>query len=326
MKVSIIIPVYKVEEYLPQCVDSILNQTYRDMEIILVDDDSPDNSGKICDQYAQKDERIQVIHKPNGGLSDARNAGLRQATGKYVMFVDSDDFWMDNKGLQKLVDIVTKQPQLDFIGFNCSYYYPLKEIYSQWVYYSEKITNAGNRDSLVVELVRSGTFPMSACLKLIRREYLIKYQLYFKKGLISEDIPWFIELLDKAENYKFVNLYLYAYRQDRQGSITNGFTEKAFNDLFGIVKHELEVLPDRSFKEQTKVALKSFLAYEFCILLSQLRYFTGNKRKEKRKDLLVYRGLLKYTENPKVKLVNHVNNIVGLGITEKILNLFMMTK
>ena len=90
--ISVIVPVYKVEKYLRECVDSILAQTYTNLEIILVDDGSPDNCGKICDEYAQNDSRIKVIHQENGGLSAARNAGLDIATGKYIGFVDSDDY------------------------------------------------------------------------------------------------------------------------------------------------------------------------------------------------------------------------------------------
>ena len=90
--VSVIVAVYNIEEYLPRCVDSILAQTYRNLEIILVDDGSKDQSGSICDSYAEKDRRIKVIHKKNGGLSDARNAGMDAATGEYIGFVDGDDW------------------------------------------------------------------------------------------------------------------------------------------------------------------------------------------------------------------------------------------
>ena len=90
-KISVIVPIYKVEKYLARCVDSIINQTYKNLEIILVDDGSPDGCGAMCDEYAKKDERIKVIHKENGGLSSARNAGLDIATGDYIAFVDSDD-------------------------------------------------------------------------------------------------------------------------------------------------------------------------------------------------------------------------------------------
>ena len=91
-KVSVIIPVYKVEKYLEKCIDSVINQSYSNLEIILVDDGSPDNCGKICDKYAKKDNRIRVIHKTNGGLSDARNNGIKIATGNYIAFIDSDDY------------------------------------------------------------------------------------------------------------------------------------------------------------------------------------------------------------------------------------------
>ena len=90
-KISIIVPVYKVELFLEECIDSILEQTYRNLEIILINDGSPDNCGKICDEYAIKDERIKVIHKKNGGLSDARNAGIENCLGEYIAFIDSDD-------------------------------------------------------------------------------------------------------------------------------------------------------------------------------------------------------------------------------------------
>ena len=90
--ISIIIPVYKVEKYLEKCIKSVLDQTYKNLQIILVDDGSPDNCGNICDNYAKIDNRIEVIHKENGGLSDARNVGLKKARGKYIGFVDSDDY------------------------------------------------------------------------------------------------------------------------------------------------------------------------------------------------------------------------------------------
>ena len=93
--ISVIVPVYNVEDYLCQCLDSILRQSYKNLQIILVDDGSTDQSGKICDEYGKKDKRIEIIHKANGGLSDARNVGLASATGKFIAFVDSDDYIAD---------------------------------------------------------------------------------------------------------------------------------------------------------------------------------------------------------------------------------------
>ena len=106
--VSVIVPIYKVEPYLRRCLDSLVNQTYTNLEIILVDDGSPDGCPQICDEYASKDKRIVVIHKKNGGLSDARNAGLDICKGKYISFVDSDD-WVDKEYIEKLINIATKE-------------------------------------------------------------------------------------------------------------------------------------------------------------------------------------------------------------------------
>ena len=94
MKISIIVPIYNVENYIRQCVESVIAQTHQDLELILVDDGSPDNCGRICDTYAEGDSRIKVIHKENGGLSDARNVGVANATGEYILFLDGDDYWI----------------------------------------------------------------------------------------------------------------------------------------------------------------------------------------------------------------------------------------
>ena len=99
--ISVIVPVYNVEKYLNKCIDSIINQTYKNLEIILVDDGSQDSSGKICDEYTKKDNRIKVIHKENGGVSSARNIGLNNATGEWIAFIDADD-WVDEEYLQTL--------------------------------------------------------------------------------------------------------------------------------------------------------------------------------------------------------------------------------
>ncbi len=106
--ITVIVPVFKVEKYLEKCVKSICCQTYKNLEIILVDDGSPDNCGKMCDKYAKSDKRIKVIHKENGGLSDARNAGIKMATGKYIAFVDSDDY-VSNDYIEYMYKILKKE-------------------------------------------------------------------------------------------------------------------------------------------------------------------------------------------------------------------------
>ena len=323
MKVSFIIPIYNVEKYLPQCVDSILSQTYTDFEVILVDDGSPDNSGKLCDEYAKKDSRVRVIHKLNGGLSDARNAGLNAAYGDYVIFVDSDDFWVKNDCLQQIMHIVEQNSECGFIGFNCSYYYEDSHSYDKWVAYHENITHPIDKNTAMRALVASGTMPMSACLKVISRKTLQNMQLKFIKGLLSEDIPWFLDLLEGCGKCMFVNQYIYAYRQNREGSITNSGGERSFNNLLWIIQQELKKLNQRTFSKEAKDDLCSFLAYEFCILLSLLSSLPTSQQADKRKELLPYKWLLKYTANPKVKKASLVNKLFGIRVTEWILAFYL---
>ena len=319
MKVSFIISIYKVEQYLQQCVESIIGQTYTNIEVILVDDGSPDGCPALCDGLANSDSRIKVIHKPNGGLSDARNVGLREATGDYVVFVDGDDFWIDNNALKKLIDAI--KPELDFIGYNCLYYYPDTGNYSAWVAYDDYLAKPATRDEAMIALVKSGTFPMSACLKLMKRSFLIDNNLFFKKGQLAEDIPWFINVLDTTKHCLFLNQYVYAYRQNVSGSITNMGGQKSFDNLFEIFKTELVKIDGRSFSEEAKLALRSFLAYEYCILLT---YRGINKTT--RKELLDYKEILKYDMNPKVKKASLLYNAFGIKITEMALLMYQVIR
>lgn len=324
MEVSFIIPVYKVEKYLDICVQSILKQTYSDYEILLVDDGSPDRCPEICDYWKNADDRIKALHKSNGGLSDARNYGLMHAKGKYVIFIDGDDYWTDGNDLMNLMNFAYKHPGADFINFNCQYVYSDAKTV-KWKPYSDYILHNSDKNTILQNLVKSGTFPMSACLKLLSRSFIISNQLYFQKGLLSEDIPWFVNLLDKTQECYFINQYIYSYRQGVSTSITSTFGEKHYNDLFEIIKSELKSIDSRSFDADTKSSLISFIAYEYCILLSNLGIWR-QKSREKIKELSQYKWLLSYTDNPKVKTVNAVYKLCGLSFTSKILSLYQKMK
>lgn len=322
MKVSFILPIYNVEKYLSECVESILVQTYSDFEILLVDDGSPDNCPALCDEWARKDDRIKALHKPNGGLSDARNYGLEHAQGDYVVFVDSDDFWVNKDCLENLMNVVDVHPECDFIGFNCSYYYYDTKTFKKWVAYDESLSKPTDKDTVLCSLVASGTFPMSACLKIIKRKSLSEINLHFIKGLLSEDIPWFIDLLEGAKKCMFINDYIYAYRQGVVGSISNSFSVRNFNSILRIIDNELQKLEGRTFNEKTKDYIKSFLAYELCICLGGLGQLEKSVRNEYYEKLKPYKWLLKYRQNPKVKKVSILNSLVGFRLTRFFLEFY----
>lgn len=322
MKVSFILPIYNVEKYLSECVESILAQTYSDFEILLVDDGSPDNCPALCDEWAKKDNRIKALHKPNGGLSDARNYGLEHAQGDYVVFVDSDDFWVNKDCLQRLMNVVDAHPECDFIGFNCSYYYSDTKTYNKWVAYDESLSKPTDKDNVLRSLVASGTFPMSAWLKVLKRKALLEINLNFIKGLLSEDIPWFIDLLEGAKKCMFINDYIYAYRQGVVGSISNSFSVRNFNSILRIIDNELQKLEGRTFNEKTKDYIKSFLAYELCICLGGLGQLDKSVRNEYYEKLKPYKWLLKFRQNPKVKKVSILNSLVGFRLTRFFLEFY----
>ena len=324
--VSVIIPIYNVESYLNQCVDSILNQTYVHIEVILIDDGSPDNSGRICDEYAEKDSRVSVIHKANGGLSDARNEGLKVAKGDYVIFMDSDDFWKNNICLQRLIIQLEKLKYPDMLGFNLYYYFPSKDQYIPWISYDDSITNEWDKNELIVRLVRSGTFPMSACSKLLKKSSLDKHAVTFVKGIFAEDIPWFIDILDKFKEIRFVDEYVYCYRQGVSTSITGSCSTMKFDDLYNNLIHLIPFICQSSLNQQAKEALLSFCAYEYCILMGSIRFLNKPDRNKRFRGLKQMGWLMEYDLNPKVGRVGLIYKYLGFSITSYFCHLFLVLK
>lgn len=246
---------------------------------------------------AASDSRIKTVHRENGGLSRARNTGLSQSSGDYVIFVDSDDFWLGEDSLSTLMTIIENNPECDFISFNCSYYYQASDTYKKWVAYDKELEVPVDKNTAMRSLVASGTMPMSACLKVISKKSLSDIGLLFIPDITAEDIPWFIDLLDGSKKCIFLNEYVYAYRQNVEGSITKKSGEKPFRNLLDIIKNEIAKMESRSFSADAKDALYSFLAYEFCVLLTSAHKMP----KDLCDELLQYKWLLNYTDNPKVR-------------------------
>lgn len=225
-KISIIIPIYKVEKYLSKCVDSVLNQTYNNLEIILVDDGSPDMCGAIADSYREKDERVCVIHKENGGLSDARNAGIDVATGKYIVFVDSDDMISETFVEKMHRYIVESHAQIS--------------VCKRHVFYEDgKIGKAENntveikvKDSVEaakIILYQDG-YDVSAWGKMYLKETFDG--VYFPKGYNFEDIPTTYKAFMRAERVVFSNETLYEYLIRENSIETEPFTLKKLDGIY----------------------------------------------------------------------------------------------
>ncbi len=190
MKVSVIIPVYNVEAYLPRCIDSVLAQTYEDLQILLVDDGSPDNSGRICDEYARRDPRIQVIHKPNGGVSNARNVALEQVSGEYVTFCDSDDFY-EPGWIQAFVEAMERE-EADMVSGNYQFYHedPALNSVSDFETGVYELPDSRDRIAYCFRKLFRTRHSWTIWSRLFRTEIIRNHQLSFCEtcGNFAEDI------------------------------------------------------------------------------------------------------------------------------------------
>lgn len=224
-KVSIIIPVYRVEKYLHQCLNSILNQSFTDWECILVDDGSPDKSGLICDQYAQKDNRVHVIHKLNGGVSSARNAALCQISGEWVTFVDADDC-LYPQAIERWI-AVAETNQLDLIqsSFNREYIEGLIDNQK-----TDVLTPMRYAESGVVQTCVGGT--------LFKVSIILEHCLRFNERVrLGEDQIFLFNFMAHCTKVQRIGDVLYFYRNNEQSAVNNPKTEywletlKAFKEL-----------------------------------------------------------------------------------------------
>lgn len=214
--VSIIVPVYNAENYLHKCIDSLLNQNYTDFELILVNDGSKDNSGKICDEYAEKDNRIKVIHKENGGVSSARNRGLDEACGKYIMFCDSDDY-VDNQFCCALVNLANNDTDCLIMGgvTLLDESENTVELLCNEYHYEESVSLSNQEFcELYVKLNTNGSFQLMhmPINKLYSRKIIEENALRFDTSITyNEDIIFNLYYLNKTKNVKIFNKSIYYY-------------------------------------------------------------------------------------------------------------------
>lgn len=319
MKFSIIIPIYKVEYYLHECVDSILNQSYKDFEVILVDDGSPDSCPQICDDYASKDSRVKVIHKPNGGVADARNVGLENASGDYVCYVDSDDYLADNNVLQLLADKTESNPDI--------VHYKFKE----WFEYDGHIaecrfdyivpTEGRSLAEIYCDLIDKDAYYNSAWSKIIRRNLLIDNNIRFEKGIVGEDNEWFYHVVMVAKSLILVDEPLYVYRR-RPGSITTTASRKNLLDQLHVLEKWEKILNNIPNDNRACVVWGS-LAKQYCSAL--IIYAQVQNVKDLLPKIILKKNLLQYSNNKRVvifrkaiKLIGVRGLICGLKLVQKI--------
>lgn len=218
--ISVIVPVYKVEKYIDRCVGSLIGQTYKNIEIILIDDGSPDNSGKICDEYAKKDNRIKVIHKKNEGVSRARNEGLKIASGEYIAFVDSDD-WIERNMYEEMI-ACAKEKDVDIVRCEQVLEYADKSVKDKNVLMDNSVIDVQSDKSYFINLILEHDVMPSFTLFLMRKEKVDDIQLKFSDDLIiGEDLLFIFTLLCNVKSMYICKRYFYHYNINEQSSINS---------------------------------------------------------------------------------------------------------
>lgn len=233
--ISIVIPIYNVEKYVDRCIQSVINQTYKNIDIILVNDGSPDNCGQICEKWKKIDSRVSVIHKQNGGLSDARNAGIKVARGEFITFIDSDDYVSENY-VEYLFNLICKYDADISI---CSFY-ELFEDSNKKIYVGGDREKVFNSETAIETMLYDKDFYTAAWGKLYKTSYFNDIQ--YPKGKLYEDLATTYKLLEKAKKIVYGPEHLYCYIQ-RDGSILNSkFSKKNFEllEIIRKLKRDLE--------------------------------------------------------------------------------------
>ncbi len=264
-KFSIVVPIYKVEPYLERCVRSLLNQTETDIEILLVDDESPDRCPEMCDQFAKEDGRVVVIHKENGGLSDARNKGIEKATGEYVIFVDSDDYVSQNY-CEKLHEFTLQTPDVIVTDGVCEG----GKVNLTHSGIDNRVVYTGTQ-FLRQSLLR-GRVPMAAWLYVYRREFLNDKNLRFNKGIYHEDEEFTPRALLAAQSVVNTGIAGYRYIVRENSITTQGDKRKNANDFFQTCEN-LCGLYDALEDEELKLLLKDSLVNKYLSLFQSGRLY-----------------------------------------------------
>jgi len=270
-KISIIVPVYNVEEYLGRCVDSILSQTFTDFECILVDDGSPDKCPVICDEYAKKDERITVIHKKNGGVSSARNAGLDVARGEWIGFVDSDD-WCDTDMFSVLYENALRYNAdvsiCDFKKVRCCCTIENRT--------TKKEPKVYNKYEAKIRLFSTHTFWGTSCCKLVKHSLISQNNIQYEKAIkYKEDTLFFFEIFNFADKVVYVPVHYYNYFSNPR-SVTKqcGLTDAAKT---AFVAYDRMIFMEYDIKIKNRIILNKIL---FALLLCNQHIKSGDYKSD----------------------------------------------
>ena len=305
--ISIVIPVFNVEEYLSACVNSVINQTYKDIEIILVDDGSTDNSGIMCDEFKEKDNRIKVIHKENGGLSSARNAGVERSTGDYVLFLDGDDY-LRKDAVERLVGVLTDYPS-DMIQFE---YIEVDNHEGDILQQTDctvmgEVFQAFTPKEFFYYLYQKGGVYASGCTKLYKAELIKRIPFC---SIRHEDEMWCTQAFQNNMTVTYIPDILYYYVV-RDNSIIHSRFSRSKLDSFRIRETRIEVLQDLGFSEYVSIEYKKC----FSVILSL--YHEARREDDQEALQFIRKKFFEHKEN----IARHANLNVKFRLLFKLMQI-----
>ncbi|ANU17911.1 hypothetical protein BBI11_13100 [Planococcus maritimus] len=315
-KISVIIPVFNTEKYLKTCINSVLNQEYDDFELILVNDGSSDGSGVICEEYSRTNSRVKTVHLSNGGAATARNVGIEKSKGEYIMFLDSDDFWIDGC-LSEIAAKLSSHEEIDVMFLN---YAIVKKDGSLTEFKGYKFDYLTRRD-LLKYISLQNKVAVSACLKVINKKMFSEKKIYFKNGLLAEDIDWFFNLMRVADSFTTYNGDFYCYRI-LENSASRSISEKRIIDYLYILNTWVEIVNKEIDKEE-QFYFYNMIGYEYEVLLATFFDYKKSVRVKYLSEIKSLIWILNYRKKPRSKMIKFLNKLVGFNNTCKILNYYL---
>lgn len=321
MKFSIVVPIYNVEKYLEQCIESVLNQSYTNFELILVDDGSFDTCPSTCDQYAEKDHRIKVIHKKNAGLPAARNSGIKMAQGDYLMHLDADDFW-DLQYLSKLNIIIEESPKDVYFGNSRYDYYSEDNCRKTVLYNIDTLKNKKINEIISHFFYKNNQMPSGAWHNVYRTAFVKENNLFFSEELTwSEDADNFFNVLTYAKSIGFFDYTFYYYRRSNISAMTKNITAKNLLSNLAVSKKWFWYFEQSDYTEETRGIVKQRFAKGYLCMTKFLAFLNKEDFDEVVKEMKNNKDIIKDASGMQCIALRFLNSILGYRTTSKIINL-----
>ena len=306
---SIVVPVFNVETYIEKCVQSVLEQTFSDWELLLIDDGSTDQSGMLCQTFVEKDSRVRYFYKENGGPSDTRNYGIERSQGKYLFFLDSDDF-IANFALESLYEECIDWKMPDVLLSEGEFLYSEDGITKRRNFNCKEYKGISGRDAILKTMHIAPNWGVFG--KCYRLDYWRKHGFWFSKGKLGEDLEMVDRVVLEAETISMVPTFYY-YRLSRGGSLTTEVNKKQkFDDLLALISWE-KYFEEKHIDEEVRTAFRSMTVRMYCYeILGSVYLFKGDEKKELLKleaEMLFY---LNYSSKQGIKLMKILCRCFGL--------------